>query len=222
MDYTTLVSTIKSYAENTFPDTLDSGGLTSTQQIDTFIQQAEQRIYHDAQLLELRKNVTGATTASNRYLSVPTDWIANFSLAVIDPSTGKYDYLLNKDVNFIHESFPDPAAEAKPTHYANFDKDTYLLGPTPDQAYTMELYYFYMPTSIVTAANTWLGDNFDQVLLYGTLLEAATFMKEAGQEEVLTLYQPRYDEAFASLKQLSEGKHRQDTHRTPQARQAVR
>jgi len=220
MNYATLVETIQAYTENDFPDTAGSGGLTSAEQIATFVGQAEQRIYNTVQLLELRKNVTGNATATNMYLSVPSDWLANFSLAVIDPTSGAYDYLLNKDVNYIREAFPYPATTGKPTHYAMFDQDSYLLGPTPDANYNMELHYFYYPQSIVTAGTSWIGDNFDSVLLYGSLLEAYTFMK--GEADVLAKYQERYNEALALLKVLSEGKNRQDMYRTQQIRFPVR
>ena len=220
MNYATLVSTIKAYTENDFPDTAGSGGLTSDEQIDTFIQQAETRIYNNVQLLDLRKNVTGNATSGNMYLSVPSDWLANFSLAVIDPVTGGYEYLLNKDVNYIREAFPYPASTGKPTHYAMFDQNSYILGPTPDDNYDMELHYFYYPQSIVTAGTSWLGDNFSTVLLYGSLLEAYTFMK--GEQDVLAQYQKRYDEALAQLKELGEGKNRQDMYRTQQVRYPVR
>ena len=220
MNYATLASTIQAYVENDFPTSPGTGGLTSVQQINTFIQEAEQRIYNSVQLLNLRKNVTGQTTASNKYLAVPTDWLANFSLAVIDNTTGQYDYLLNKDVNFIREAFPIPATTGKPTHYAMFDNTSYILGPTPDATYQMELHYFYYPQSIVTATNTWLGDNFDSVLLYGALLEAYVFMK--GEADVVKMYQDRYDAAMALLKQYAEGKNRQDMYRTPQTRTPVK
>ncbi|CAB4190328.1 hypothetical protein UFOVP1288_54 [uncultured Caudovirales phage] len=220
MNYATLVSTIKAYVENDFPTTGGSGGLTSTQQIDTFIEQAEERIFNTVQLLELRKSVTGTTTAHNKYLTVPSDWLANFSIAVVDPDTGGYEYLLNKDVNYIREAFPYPATYGMPTHYAMFDQDSYILGPTPDDDYEVELHYFYYPQSIVTAGTSWLGDNFDSVLLYGALLEAYTFMK--GEADVLVQYQKRYDEAMSLLKELAEGKNRQDNYRTPQARYPVR
>jgi len=219
MNYAALVSAIKAYTENDFPDTAGSGGLTSTEQIDIFIQEAEQRIFNTVQLLDLRKNVTGNVTSGNKYLSVPSDWLANFSLAVID-GDGKYSYLLNKDVNFIRESFPNPTSTGLPTHYAYFDENSYILGPTPDASYSVELHYFYYPPSIVTAGTTWLGDNFDSVLLYGSLLEAYTFMK--GEADVIAGYQKRYDEAMGMLKQLGEGKNRQDMYRTPQARYPVR
>jgi len=227
MNYATLFETIKGYVENDFPDTTWGAPaglpatvtLTSTEQINTFIEQAEQRIFNMVQLLDLRKNVTGALTSGNKYLSVPSDWLANFSIAVID-TDGKYHYLLDKDVNFIRESFPNPSVTGLPTHYAFFDQNSYILGPTPDSSYGVELHYFYYPESIVTAGTTWLGDNFDSVLLYGSLLEAYTFMK--GEQDVINNYQQRYGEALAMLKQLGEGKNRQDMYRTPQARYPVR
>lgn len=220
MNYAALVDSIKAYTENDFPDTAGSGGLTSTEQIDTFIKEAEQRVYNTVQLLDLRKNVTGTTTLGNKYLSVPSDWLANFSLASTDNTTGEYEFLLNKDVNYIREAFPFPATTGKPTHYAMFDENSYILGPTPDAAYTMELHYFYYPQSIVDASTSWLGDNFDSVLLYGSLLEAYTFMK--GEADVLAGYQRRYDEAMVLLKQLAEGKNRMDMYRTPQVRYPVK
>lgn len=227
MNYQQLFETIKGYVENDFPNTswTDSAGtgtatLTSTEQINTFIEQTEQRIFNTVQLLELRKNVTGNCTANNKYLTVPSDWLANYSLAVIDPVTGEYEYLLNKDVNYIRQAFPSPATTGKPTHYAMFDQDSYILGPTPDFAYTMELHYFYYPQSIVTAGTSWLGDNFDSILLYGSLLEAYTFMK--GEADVLQNYQKRYDDAMVMLIELAEGRNRQDVYRTPQVRYPVR
>jgi hypothetical protein len=227
VNYQQLFNTIQGYVENDFPSTTvnsSSGSGTSTftskEQIDTFIQEAEQRIYNSVQILALRKNVTGQTTANNKYLSTPSDWLANFSLAVIDPITGGYEYLLNKDVNFIREAFPFPAVSGKPQYYAYFDEDSYILGPTPDAAYTMELHYFYYPQSIVIAGTSWLGDNFDSVLLYGSLLEAYTFMK--GEADVIQNYLGRYSEALNLLRQLGEGKNRQDMYRTPQIRVPVR
>ncbi len=218
MDYTTLSATLLAYTENSFPETPGSGGLTSTQQVDTFIQQAEQRIYNSVQLLELRKNVTGNVTTDNKYLAVPTDWLANYSIAVID-NDGAYSYLLNKDVNFIREAFPYPAVTGIPTHYAMFDDTSYILGPTPDDDYGVELHYFFYPESIVTAGTTWLGDNFDSVLLYGSLLEAYTFMK--GEGDVMSMYQQRYNDAMDLLRTLGEGRNRQDVFRTLQARLPV-
>jgi hypothetical protein len=209
MNYSQLVSEIESFVENKF----------EVADINTFITQAEQRIYNQIQLPALRKNVTGNTTSGNKYLTCPSDWLATFSLAVIDPVTGEYDYLLNKDVNFIREAFPYPAVEGKPTHYAQFDQDTFILGPTPDDDYDMELHYFYYPASIVDAGTSWLGDNFDTALLYGCLLEAYTFMK--GEQDVMAAYQKRYDEAMAMLKMLGDGKNRTDAYRDGQARYPV-
>jgi hypothetical protein len=219
MDYAALVSAIKAYTENDFPDTAGSGGLTSSNQIDLFIKGAEQRIFNAVQLLDLRRNVTGVMTAGNKYLTTPTDWLANFSIAVID-GDGNYSYLLNKDVNFIRESFPSPSDQGIPQYYSFFDQNSHILGPTPDANYAVELHYFYYPESIVDAGTSWLGDNFDSALLYGSLLEAYTFMK--GEADVIAGYQKRYDEALAMLKELGEGKNRQDMYRTPQVRYPVR
>lgn len=226
MNYDELFKTVKGYVENDFPDTswTDEAGtgsvtLTSTEQINTFIQEAEQRIFNTVQLLDLRKNVTGNCTAGNKYLSVPSDWLANFSLAVIDDD-GNYEYLLNKDVSFIRQSYPNPNDTGLPYCYAYFDENSYILGPTPDQNYEVELHYFYYPPSIVEAGTSWLGENFDSALLYGTLLEAYTFMK--GEADVIAGYQKRYDEAMGMLKQLGEGKNRQDMYRSGQVRYPVR
>lgn len=226
MNYAQLFETIKGYVENDFPNTSWTGSdgsstvtLTSTEQINTFIQEAEQRIFNTVQLLDLRKNVTGNMTAGNKYLSVPSDWLANFSMAVVD-GDGNYEYLLNKDVNFIRQAYPNPNDTGLPYCYAYFDENSYILGPTPDDDYTVELHYFYYPPSIVDAGTSWLGDNFDSVLLYGSLLEAYTFMK--GEQDVIAEYQKRYDEAMAMLKQLGDGKNRQDMYRSGQVRYPVR
>jgi len=226
MNYDTLFQTIKGYVENDFPSTTwtDPSGstvsdLTSTEQINTFIKQAEQRVFNTVQLLDLRKNVTGNCSVGNKYLAVPTDWLANFSIAVVD-SSGNYEYLLNKDVSFIRQAFPNPADTGLPMYYAYFDDKSYILGPTPDDSYAIELHYFYYPVSIVDAGTSWLGDNFDSVLLYGSILEAYTFMK--GEQDIMTEYQKRYDESLALLKELGEGKNRQDMYRTQQVRYPVR
>ena len=227
MNYSTLFETIKGYVENDFPDTTwtDSAGtgtvtFTQKEQIDTFIQQAEQRVYNMVQLPALRKSVTGNCTVSNKYLSMPSDWLSMYSLAVIR-SDGTQEYLLNKDVEFIRSAFPDPTDLGEPTHYAIFDNNTMILGPTPDDSYDMEMHYNAYPTSIVNAPSgtTWLGDHFDSVLLYGSLLEAYTFMK--GEADVIAVYKSRYDEALGMLKQLGDGKDRQDTYRSGQVRYPV-
>ena len=219
MNYTELTAAIKGYAENDFPATV--GSFTSAAQIATFVEIAEQRIYNMVQLPAIRKNVTGNVTTGNKYLACPSDWLATFSLAVIN-SNNEYLYLLNKDVNFIRESYPDTDATfyGEPKYYAQFDQNTFILGPTPDANYAVELHYFYYPASIVTAGTSWLGDNFDSVLLYGALLEAAAFMKS--DADVVGFYKQRYDEALLELKQLGDGKNRQDAYRSGQVRYPVR
>jgi len=233
MTYAELYANIQAYLENTFPDTyLASGATVSTKtQIDTFIEQAEQRIYNTVQFPSLRKNVTGTTTTNNKYLSCPGDFLAVYSLAVID-ATGAYEYLLNKDVNFIRQAYPQPTDTAIPKYYALFGPTTtndpspvitnelsFILGPTPDANYSVELHYYYYPESIVTANNTWLGDNFDSVLLYGSLVEGYTFMK--GETDMIALYEGKYKEALGLAKRLGDGMERQDAYRSGQYRQAV-
>ena len=208
MNYAQLVAEIQSYTENQF----------ETADINTFIQQAEQRIYNSVQLPALRKNVTGNVTANNKYLSSPSDWLATFSLAVI-ADDGTYTYLLDKDVNFIRESYRKGTDTGLPVYYALFDQDTFILGPTPDASYSMELHYYYYPASIVVAGTSWLGDNFDSALLYGSLLEAYTYMK--GEADVLANYNARYGEAMALLKQLGDGKNKSDAYRNGQPRYKV-
>ena len=210
MTYTELVAAINSYSENSF-DTTD---------VNTFIEQAEQRIFNTVQLPDLRRNQVGNTTTGNKYLTTPSDWLSTYSLAVVD-SNNEYTYLINKDVNFIRESFPDTdsAFYGKPEYYAIFDDNTFILGPTPDQNYTVELHYFYYPTSIVTAGTSWLGDNFDTALFYGSLLEAATYLK--AEPDTIANYNQRYMDAISMLKQLGDGKDRRDAYRSGQARYEV-
>jgi hypothetical protein len=219
MNYTQLTSAIKGFAENDFPATV--GSFTSAEQIARFVQLAEQRIYNMVQLPAIRKNVTGNVTSGNKYLSTPSDWLSTFSLAVIN-AANEYHYLLNKDVNFIRESYPDTDAAfyGKPEYYAVFDDNSFILGPTPDASYATELHYFYYPESIVTAGTSWLGTNFDSALLYGALLEAALFMKS--DTDTMAVYKARYDDAMAELKQLGDGKNRQDAYRSGQVRYPVR
>ena len=210
LNYAQLVVQIQDYTENTFTVT----------DINNFIQQAEQRIYNTVQLPALRKNVTGSLSTGNKYLTMPTDWLATFSLAVISTSN-EYLYLLNKDVNFIRQSFPDTDSDfyGEPQYYAVFDNATFIVGPTPDANYSAELHYFYYPESIVTASTSWIGTNFSSALLYGSLLEAYTYMK--GEKDVLDNYRNRYDEAMLLLKQLGDGKNRQDSYRSGQVRYPV-
>jgi len=216
VNYTDLVSAVASYTENTVP----------TADMNTFIQQAETRIYNTVQFPSLRKNVTGTTTASNKYLACPTDFLAPYSMAAVNPTTGAYTYMLNKDVNFIREAYPTPTSTGTPKYYALFGPATgapaelsFILGPTPDATYSVELHYFFYPESIVTAGTTWLGDNFSPVLLYGTLVEAYTYMK--GEQDMMQLYNTKYMEAISMAKRLGDGMERQDAYRSGQFRQQV-
>ena len=228
MNYAQLVASIEAYTENNFPDiTLADGSVeTSAEQVDRFIQQAEQRIYNMVQFPPLRKNVTGSITQDNKYLACPNDFLAPYSLAVID-ALGNYEYLLNKDVNFIRQSYPNPNVDKGiPKYYALFGAQTndpnelaFILGPTPDASYSAELHYFYYPESIVTAGTSWLGDNFDTALLYGALVEAITFMK--GEADMVALYDSKYKEAMVLAKRLGDGLERQDAYRSGQYRQAA-
>jgi hypothetical protein len=223
MNYTQLTAAICDYTQNFDQDFIDN--------IPVFVKQAEQRIYNTVQFPSLRKNVTGVTTTNNKYLSAPSDFLAVYSLAVID-GTGAYEYLLNKDVNFIRQAYPTPTSTGIPKYYALFGPSTtndaspiitnelsLILGPTPAAVYGVELHYYYYPESIVTAGETWLGDNFDSVLLYGSLVEANTFMK--GEADMTALYNGKYTEALALAKRLGDGMERQDAYRSGQYRQAV-
>lgn len=221
MNLTTLRATIRAYSENDFPNTVGSGGLTSDQQVDTFITQAEKRIYNSVQFTNFRRNVTGTGTGNNKYLTTPGDFLAVYSLAVVNPTTGEYEYLLNKDVNYIRAAYPGPNTTGVPKYYALFDDDTFILAPTPAVNYTFELHYFYYPQSITTAPNgeTWLGDNFDMALLYGALCEAAVFMK--GEPDVIASYNKRYEEAMILAKRMGDGMERRDAYRSGQVRMTV-
>ena len=219
MTYTELVTFVSDICENTFP----------TVDMDMFIKQAEQKIYNTVQIANLRKNVTGLTTANNKYLSAPNDFLSVYSIAIYPltgPNANEYTYLLNKDVNFIREAYPKATDTGQPAHYAIFgpnsalpDELTFILGPTPDVQYGTELHYYYYPESIVTAGTTWLGDNFDSALLNGTLVEAIRYMK--GEADMVALYQSMYDRAMVQLKQLGDGKQRQDMYRDGQVRVQV-
>jgi hypothetical protein len=224
MNYAALVTAISDYTENTFP----------TADMNTFIQQAELRIYNTIQFPSIRKNVTGILTTNNKYLSCPSDFLSPYSLAVIEgygTATETYHYLLNKDVNFIREAYPTPADTALPKYYALFGPTTtsgppsvptnelsFILGPTPDAQYYAELHYYYYPESITTATTTWLGDNFDSVLLYGALVEAYTYMK--GETDIVALYDGKYKEALMLAKRLGDGLERSDAYRSGQYRMA--
>lgn len=203
MNYTELKTNVEDICELSFTDA----------QLAMFTEQAEQKIYNAVQIPALRKNVTGSMAASNVYLSVPSDFLYVYSLAVIDGS-GNYTFLLSKDVNFIREAYPNPNATGLPKHYAIFNDDAFILGPTPDAAYSAELHYGYYPESIVTAGTTWLGDEFDSALLNGTLVEAIRFMK--GEPDMIALYEKMYISAMSLLKVLGDGKLRSDTYRSGQ------
>lgn len=215
MNYTELVTAVEDYCENSFP----------TADMNTFIEIAEQNIYNTVQLPSLRKNVTGTLTSGNKYLSAPSDFLSAFSLAVIQVN-GDYEYLLNKDVNYIRQAYPNPSDTGLPQHYAIFGPQTtfpnelsFILGPTPDANYSVELHYYFYPESIVTAGTTWLGDNFDSALLNGTLVEAITYMK--GEQDLVNLYRTRYQESLILLKNLGDGKLRMDSYRDGQVRTKV-
>jgi len=232
--YNELFIAVKNYLQNDFPantwtDVAGTGVTASdgTNQINFFITQAEERIYNTVQIPPLRKNVTGVTTAGNKYLSSPSDFMSVFSMAVID-GAGSYEYLLNKDVNFIRESYPNPTETGLPRYYALFgptvvsntitDELSFILGPTPDDIYNIELHYYAYPESITVAADgrTWLGDNYSPVLLYGAMLEAYIFLK--GEVDMMTAYKLKYDEALAQLNRLGSGLERGDAYRDGQYR----
>lgn len=180
--------------------------------IPTFVIQAEQRIYNSVQLPVARKNTVTPCVATNRYLALPSDWLAMFSLSVIDPVTSVEEFLINKDVSFIRSAYPDPNAQGKPVHYALYDNDTLLLGPTPDLNYNMDIYYFAYPPSITTAGSSWLGNNFESALLYGALREAYLYLK--GEQDITQYYEQKYQENMILLKQLAEGKEMRDSYRS--------
>ena len=216
MNYTELVTAVEDYCENSFP----------TADMNTFIQIAEQNIYNTVQLPSLRRNVTCNLTNGNKYLSAPLDFLSSFSLAVIDNVTGDYEYLLNKDVNYIRQAYSNPSDTGFPQYYAIFGPSSgnpnelvFIIGPTPNASYPVELHYYYYPESIVTAGTTWLGDNFESALLNGTLVEAITYMK--GEADLVNLYRTRYQESLVLLKNLGDGKLRQDAYRDGQVRNKV-
>ena len=205
--FTTLKTAIQDYTQNT-----ESTFVTN---LPTLIVQAENRIVKSVELPNFRKNVTGTLTSSSPYLSTPTDYLYPFSLAVLD-SSSNYEYLLNKDVSFIRQSFPSASTTGTPKFYAQFDDDTFIIAPTPDSNYTVELHYFYIPTSITTSADgtSWLGTNATEALLYASLVEAYTFMK--GEPDILVNYEKRFQEALQRLTLQSDGYNRKDAFRDGQ------
>jgi len=211
LTYSQLVTAVTDYTQNTF-DTTD---------MNTMIQQAEQRIYNSVQLANLRKSSSTPLTIGTHTMNAPTVLLSVYSFAVIDGS-GNYIYLLNKDPNFMQEAYPNPSTTGTPKYYAlngpgaSSSQLQFIFGPTPSAALTTNLQYFYQPESIVTATTTWLGDHFESVLLYGTLMEATTYMK--GEADINALYQARYTEALSLLKNLGDGKQRTDAYRSGQTR----
>ena len=238
MTYSELVAAIQTYTENNFPSTTlaDSTVVSSTTQINRFITQAEQRIYNTVQFPSIRKNQYSSITANNKYVSLPNDFLSVYSLALVTGATGSpvnldtgtFEYLLNKDVNFIRQAYPTPNDTGEPKYYALFgptvngvtitNELSLILGPTPDASYYVELHYYYYPESITTALTTWLGDNFDTVLLYGSLVEAYTYMK--GEADIMAFYDAKYKEALALAKRLGDGLERSDAYRSGQYREA--
>ena len=221
MNYTELSNAIQAYTENTEADFIA--------EIPVFVTQAEQRIYNSVQFPSIRKNMTGVVSTTSTYLSAPDDYLATYSLAVIDAS-GNYEFLLNKDVNFIRQAYPSASDTGLPRYYALFgpavsgstitNELTFMLGPKPDANYTVELHYYYYPRSItLTPFTSWLGENFDSVLLYASLVEAYTYMK--GEPDMMTLYNQKFMEALALAKRLGDGMERQDAYRSGQFRQRV-
>ncbi len=208
MNYSQLSTLIQEYCEST-----ESSFVAN---IPTFVQLAEERIYNSVQLPAIRKNSTATMSIGNKYMSLPTDWLSTFSLAVFDPSTNEYTYLLNKDVNYIRQAYPDADDTGRPEYYAIWDDNTMILGPAPDLAYTAELHYYYYPTSIVVAGTSWLGTNFETVLLYGSLREAYTYLK--GEQDMMNYYEQKYQESLGLLKRLGDGLDRQDAYRSGQVR----
>jgi hypothetical protein len=215
MNYTQLKAAIIAYTDN--QDTAFEA------EVPLFVKQAEQRIFNMVQFPSLRKNVTGTATINNKYLACPNDFLSVYSLAVVDNATGAYEYLLNKDVNFIRQAYPIPSSVGFPKYYALFGPQsndvnelTFILGPTPNGTYTAELHYFYYPPSIVDAGTSWLGDNMDSVLLYGSLVEAYTYMK--GEQDMMQLYDGKFKEAMMLAKRLGDGLERSDAYRSGQFR----
>ena len=209
MNYADLCTNIQNICENIF----------TSQELAMFTEQAEQKIYNTVQIPAIRKNVLGNMSAGNNYISCPSDFLYTYSMAVIS-ADGTYTYLINKDVNFMREAYPKTStAVGEPKYYAYFDNNSFILGPTPDQSYSVELHYGYYPESIVTAGTTWLGDEFDSALLNGALVEAIRFMK--GEADLVQQYQQLYVQAIGLLKQLGDGKLREDAYRSGQYRQKV-
>ena len=207
--FTTLKSAIQDYLETT--------ETTFVNNLPTIITQAEERILKSVQLPDFRKNANGTTTQSNPYLSVPSDFLATYSLSI---DNSGYEFLIRKDVNFIREAYPVAATTGVPKHYALFNEQAFILGPTPNANYSAEIHYFYKPESITVSSDgtSWLGTNAENALLYGSLVEAYSFLK--GEPDLLQLYSTRYNEALQDLKALGEGYNTTDSYRSGAVRSA--
>lgn len=208
MNYTQLTANIQDICEQTF----------TADQLAMFTQQAEQKIYTTVDLPAFRKNQTGSLTSGNKYLTMPTGMLYVYSLAVID-ALGNYEYLLNKDVNFIREAYPKPTDTGQPKHYAVFDQNTFIVGPTPNSNYASEIHFSYYPESIVTAGTTWLGDEFDSALLNGALVEAIRFQQ--GEAGLIAFYEKLYVQALSLLINVGDGKLRGDAYRDGQVKRKI-
>jgi|TARA_R110000787_G_scaffold57035_2_gene130667 hypothetical protein len=211
MTYAELKAAIQDYSNNTETSFVAS--------IPTFVKQAEQRIYRAVNLPVNRKNVAGTMTDGNKYLSVPTDFLLPLSLSLTSSSDAQV-FLLNKDANFIRATYPNASTEGVPKYYGVFTDDTFILGPTPNANFVTELHYYYKPASIVDSSTSWLGTNADTVLLYGSLVEAYTYMK--GDADIMQLYQQRYQEALDLLRAQAEGRMTGDEYRDGTARMMVK
>jgi len=210
MNYAQLVTAIEDYTETTES--------VFVSQIPTFVQIAEERIYNAVQIPAIRRNVVGSFTANDKYLSLPTDYLATFSLAVTD-TFGDQQFLIDKDVNFIRQAYPNASDAGLPKYFGQFAPYTFIIGPTPDQNYVVELHQYYYPESIVTAGTSWLGDNFESALLYGALREAVIFQK--GEQDMVAYYEQKYQESLALLRDLGDGKDRRSAYRDGQLRLPV-
>jgi hypothetical protein len=210
MNYADLTQAILDYTESYEQTFIDN--------VPLFVQQCEERVYNAVQIPAIRKNQVGNFTQSDKYLALPSDYLASFSMAVI-LADGSQEFLIDKDVNFIRQAYPNPTDEGVPRYYAQFEPYTYIIGPTPDDSYDVELHYYYYPESIVTAGTSWLGDNFETVLLYGSLREAVIFQK--GEQDMVAYYEQKYQESLALLRELGDGKDRRSAYRDGQLKLPV-
>ena len=204
--YAQLKQAIQDYTEN------DETSFVTN--LPLFIRQAEERILKNVQLSLFRKNATASTTASNPYLAVPSDYLAPFSLSLRGADGDRF-FIEFKDPSFVQTYTPDTTTTGAPKYYCVFDVDNFLLGPTPDTTYTAELHYFYRPASLTAGSDsgtTWLSENAEMAMLYGSLIEAYIYMK--GEQDVMAMYNSRFQEALLGVKQLGEAKETTDEYRT--------